>query len=321
MEKKDLIGTTQPMSYMDSSWPNTVENDITLVPHGNLQDPNCPMYITTKGALASQAGAIGSVINFNGPNGPELRVAGGSETSSDYGTMLNKVLTDANAVYYITIPYGVIDMEITFRADNVTPALNTTVIRMSWNSDMSVCKAFTADREYTLSNHKFNFPCKLYFASSVAGTIVDIMTYIANPSRIYDYEYTQAVAAFSSSPIVEGSEPFQVLDANMSTRWLSANVSEPQFLTVDLGVAKNISGFRYRVDADISTVTYDVYTSLDNFNFTKQITDGVYGAQNVWNEKALSKELVRYIKMDFKTPHDGVGFYVVSDLEVSTAIL
>ncbi len=107
-----------------------------------------------------------------------------------------------------------------------------------------------------------------------------------------DSQGRPAVASTEENATHPASAAF---DGNLTTRWTSAWNGNPQFLTVDLGRVKPISGVKLYWEFTLKAITYQLQVSADNRNWTPMYatTTGDGGIDLITNLTATG----RYVRV------------------------
>ncbi len=99
----------------------------------------------------------------------------------------------------------------------------------------------------------------------------------------------------TASSVTGGNTASLAVDGNAGTRWESAQGSDPQWISIDLGGSYNISGVKLNWET-AAAKDYKIQVSIDNKNWidTYTKTGGTGGVENInFNSTATG----RYIRM------------------------
>jgi hypothetical protein len=142
--------------------------------------------------------------------------------------------------------------------------------------------------------------------SGMTNSDVAASTYTITGSTGNTIPQSQMTATASSRQ--PGTPPSNVLDGYNHTFWdsqYSPSLPLPQWITLDLGGTYNVNKLRYMPRQDTNTngqiLTYNVYVSSDNVNFTKVVDNGSWANDKTEKTASFSAVSATHVRLEALT--------------------
>ncbi len=192
----------------------------------------------------------------------------------------------------------------------------TTVVNVGQRTTASVT-GLTGGQTYYFALAAYNLegqksPVSAEISYQVAATPPDYVPQSGWTLLFVDSEETPdfpATAAFDGNPATI-----------WHTRWTSNVTAPPHDLQINMGIARNLNGFRYLPRQDLYTVgnigQYEFYVSMDGINWGTPVASGTFASGSTEKEILFSAKRGQFIRLRALSENSGGNFTSVAELRV-----